>query len=110
MNTRDTDKLLADRDALTPLNMVHYARQVCGMPKKGEEKAMSRVFDHPNMNGEWRCPICLTNDDAPVVLIPINGTNTDNKFNYTAKQVHHRCLLDNLVIYGNRISAMTEEV
>lgn len=32
-----------------------------------------RVFDHPNINN-FRCPICGTADDKPVVLIGIAGT------------------------------------
>jgi hypothetical protein len=34
-----------------------------------------KVFEHPNMDG-FKCPICKTNDDSPVVLIGIYGSFT----------------------------------
>jgi hypothetical protein len=36
-----------------------------------------RPFDHPNMSHGFKCPICKTNDDKPVVLIGVNGTQDD---------------------------------
>jgi hypothetical protein len=48
----------------------------------------SRVFEHPNMLN-FECPICLTNADSPVVLVPIPGTEQGNIMK--AKQVHHKC-------------------
>ena len=48
-----------------------------------------RVFDHPNMNG-FRCPICLTDTDKPVVLIGIDGTEEDG--NAEANQYHLDCI------------------
>ena len=47
-----------------------------------------RVFDHPNMNG-FLCPICRTNADAPVVLVPIEGT--EDGLTVQANQVHEEC-------------------
>lgn len=47
-----------------------------------------RVFDHPNMTG-FSCPICGTNADAPVVLVPIEGT--EDGLTVQAKQVHEEC-------------------
>jgi hypothetical protein len=48
-----------------------------------------RVFEHPNMDG-LKCPICKTNDDSPVVLIGIYGTQEG--FNIEAAQFHVKCL------------------
>ena len=56
-----------------------------------------RVFDHPNMT-DFECPICCTNDDKPVVLIEIYGTECGR--NIEAKQVHLDCL--ELTIYLDR--------
>lgn len=47
-----------------------------------------RQFLHPNMNG-FTCPVCGTNADAPVVLVPIEGTEDGNLVE--AKQVHSDC-------------------
>lgn len=49
---------------------------------------MSRVFDHPNMTN-FECPVCRTSKDAPVVLVPIPGTEDDGICR--AKQVHKEC-------------------
>jgi len=48
-----------------------------------------RVFDHPNMEN-FKCPVCGTNDDKPVVLIGIAGTEEDHIMQ--AEQVHLDCL------------------
>ena len=47
-----------------------------------------RAFEHPNMNGFW-CPICRTRKDAPVILIPMPGTEEGEIMQ--AKQVHKKC-------------------
>lgn len=47
-----------------------------------------REFEHPNMTN-FECPVCKTSKDAPVVLIPIPGTESDG--NVQAKQVHSEC-------------------
>jgi hypothetical protein len=49
---------------------------------------MSRVFDHPNMTN-FECPVCRTSKDAPVVLVPIPGTEDDGICE--AKQIHKEC-------------------
>ena len=33
-----------------------------------------KIFNHPNTENNWKCPICHTNDDKPVTLIGIIGT------------------------------------
>jgi hypothetical protein len=50
-----------------------------------------RVFDHPNMDGGFRCPICRTSADAPVVLVGIPGTEDGNI--QQATQIHEACWL-----------------
>ena len=47
-----------------------------------------RQFKHPNMHG-FQCPICKTNSDHPVVLVPITGTENDGLVE--VKQVHSEC-------------------
>ena len=49
-----------------------------------------RSFEHPNTNGGWVCPICKTNDDKPVVLISIVGTQDGG--NIQAEQFHLDCI------------------
>lgn len=48
-----------------------------------------RAFDHPNMLN-FECPICKTNDDKPVVLIGIIGTENNNIIK--ARQYHLSCI------------------
>jgi hypothetical protein len=47
------------------------------------------VFEHPNISNGWKCPVCGTNADKPVVLVPI--PNTENDGICEAKQVHKKC-------------------
>jgi hypothetical protein len=47
-----------------------------------------RQFEHPNMNG-FSCRVCNTNTDAPVVLVPIAGTESGGICE--AEQVHSEC-------------------
>ncbi len=54
---------------------------------------LMREFEHPNMNG-FICPLCKTNNDEPVFLVPIPGTEEDGLVQ--AKQVHSKCLNDML--------------
>jgi hypothetical protein len=53
-------------------------------------KKTIRSFDHPNMEN-FLCPVCGTKADAPVVLVPIPGTEDGNIMQ--AKQVHKDCYL-----------------
>lgn len=48
-----------------------------------------RVFPHPNTASGWVCPICKTNADRPVVLVPVEAT--DDPMTYRAEQVHEKC-------------------
>lgn len=48
-----------------------------------------RVFDHPNTRNGWRCPICNTAADRPVVLVPIPGTEDGRTAQ--AQQIHAAC-------------------
>lgn len=52
-----------------------------------------RAFEHPNMTN-FLCPVCKTAKDAPVVLVPIPGTEEDGICE--AKQVHEKCY--NLIV------------
>ena len=57
-----------------------------------------KVYEHPNTYGGWKCPICRTDDDKPVVLIDIYGTQEGNKIK--AEQFHIDCI--DLVYYPNK--------
>lgn len=48
-----------------------------------------RAFDHPNLHG-FKCPICGTADDKPVVLIGVQGTEDGNIIE--ALQYHLDCI------------------
>ena len=56
-----------------------------------------QIFETPNRSGTWRCPICGTNKDSPVTLIPIEGTLKGRIME--AVQIHIECL--DLTIYKN---------
>lgn len=47
-----------------------------------------RQFEHPNMEG-FLCPLCGTNDDEPVFLLGIPGTEQDGLVE--CQQVHVKC-------------------
>ena len=49
-----------------------------------------RIFDHPNLSNDWKCPICHTNDNDSVTLISVAGTEKGN--NTEAEQVHIKCI------------------
>jgi len=49
-----------------------------------------RVFEHPNLLGDWKCPICNTNEDKPVTLVGIMGTEVGR--NIQAEQFHVDCI------------------
>ena len=49
-----------------------------------------KTFDHPNISNDWKCPICNTNEDKPVTLIGIVGTEEGN--NMQAEQFHADCV------------------
>ena len=49
-----------------------------------------RIFEHPNMNGEWACPICGTDDNKPVTLVAIEGTEEGGVCE--AVQTHIECI------------------
>ena len=51
-------------------------------------KYPSRIFRHPNPIG-FRCPICGSRADAPVVLVEIPGTEDDGIVE--CQQVHREC-------------------
>lgn len=48
-----------------------------------------RVFDHPNLS-DFKCPICGTSEDKPVVLIGIVGTQKGGI--QEAEQFHLDCV------------------
>ena len=47
-----------------------------------------RTFQHPNMQN-FKCPVCMTSADFPVVLVPIPGTEDENIVQ--AYQIHAEC-------------------
>ena len=42
------------------------------------------------MNAEWKCPICHTSEDKPILL----NDNTQFENNIEAEQVHVDCISD----------------
>jgi len=49
-----------------------------------------RIFEKPNLHGNWKCPICGTAKESPVVLIGIDGTENGNIMK--AEQIHLDCI------------------
>ena len=50
-----------------------------------------RIFEHPNLeDGKWKCPICQTNDDKPIALIPIADKIDGNIVE--CRQYHVECI------------------
>ena len=49
-----------------------------------------REFKHPNTSNKWKCTICGTNDDKPVVLVEVIGTK--DGYNVEAEQIHADCI------------------
>ena len=49
-----------------------------------------KIFNQPNTSGDWKCPVCKTNDNLPITLIPIHGTQNGNIIQ--AEQFHINCL------------------
>ncbi len=49
-----------------------------------------RIFEHPNITTGWECPICGTDEDKPVVLIRISGTEKEGFMK--AEQFHLECI------------------
>ena len=47
-----------------------------------------REFKHPNLHG-FKCPVCQTGKDAPVVLVSIPGTEDGNVME--VEQIHSEC-------------------
>lgn len=69
-----------------------------------------RQFKHPNTSEGWKCPICRTAYDAPVVLMGIPGT--DDGHNLQGKQVHTTCycVMANMTEEQLVIEPLTTEV
>ena len=63
-----------------------------------------REFKHPNMDN-FQCPICKTSTDAPVVLVPILGTEDGNKVQ--AEQVHSECYVLVCKMHGVDVTIIT---
>lgn len=49
-----------------------------------------KIFEHPTNINNFKCFICNGNDDKPVTLIGIDGT--EDGYNREAMQVHIDCL------------------
>lgn len=49
-----------------------------------------RVFDRPNLNNNWKCPVCNTNEDKPICLVSKYGTLKDGVIEVL--QVHLDCI------------------
>lgn len=48
-----------------------------------------KIFEHPNLTN-FICPVCGGNEDKPVTLIPIDGTQNGKIIE--ARQYHVDCL------------------
>jgi len=59
-----------------------------------------KIFDHPNLT-DFKCSICGTNDDKPVTLIGISGSEDGHTMR--AEQIHVDCI-DLILIQGNNNS------
>ena len=57
-------------------------------------------FEKPNTSNNWKCPLCDTAEEKPVVLIKIAGTIKDSICE--AEQIHKHCLLDGLWYYKEK--------
>ncbi len=64
-----------------------------------------RVFKKPNLSGRWKCPICKTNKESEVVLIPVAGTQEGN--NMEAEQFHLSCID---LLYSKEIGVIYQKV
>ena len=49
-----------------------------------------RIYEHFNQSTDARCPICGTNEDKPVALVPISGTQEGSICQ--AIQMHFDCI------------------
>ena len=73
-----------------------------GVKKKVMAKRSANVegvFPHPNMEN-FSCPICHTNDDRPVTLVPIS--ETQEGYNCQAEQIHADCILKSLFYFKDK--------
>lgn len=57
-----------------------------------------KVFEHPNLHANWKCPICGTSADEPVVLVGVYGTQEGDRVK--AEQFHIDCI--DLVYYPDK--------
>lgn len=64
-----------------------------------------RQWPHPNMT-KFKCPVCKTSSDAPVVLVPIPGTECDGICE--AKQVHAECYRVVMRMHGVKVEVEEE--
>lgn len=64
------------------------------------------VLEHPNMSN-FKCPICGTSEDKPIVLIPIDGTEVPGTRRQKARQYHLECIqLTESEIHGVGVTAL----
>jgi hypothetical protein len=59
-----------------------------------------RVFKKPNLSGDWKCPICKTNEEKEVILAGIYGTKEGKTME--AKQFHLDCI--DLIYYSKDVN------
>lgn len=57
-----------------------------------------KVFKEPNVDDNWICPICKTNDNKEVVMVGIDGTREG--FNIQAEIIHLSCI--ELIYYKDK--------
>ncbi len=56
-----------------------------------------RTFTEFNTSSGDICPICGTDEDADIILVPIAGTHEDGLVETI--QVHLKCVVNNLLYY-----------
>ena len=66
-----------------------------------------KIFEHPNLI-DFKCPICGTNDDKPITLVSIAGTEDHNK--HEAKQVHVDCIELTMTILDDGLSLVLVQI
>ena len=49
-----------------------------------------KIFEHPNIEFGWMCPVCHSNEDKPIVLLSKAGTRNGDIVE--VEQCHFDCL------------------
>lgn len=66
-----------------------------------------KLFESPNLDGSWVCPICKTAEDKPVTLVGKAGTEDGSIME--AIQVHVDCL-ELMIYYTDKGSVIAMQI